>query len=176
MENMDFFSGRLQHQIDTVKSLMSERQTLLVNEYCELSNRETITESEVHRIAKLWEIAETDTSLFRAFTVIDQIPPKYLEKEKLLADNTALRAALSEHVPIRAEEKLRQENNSQEILNEHQSYIPIICPDGTGIVHILIEDDGVVNLSDLLNTTCQKCNHKLIDHKGFKLAAPFSSN
>lgn len=149
---------------------LSEECQKLVSDYYQMSTRDNISTIELNQLGHIWRQAEKDEQLTQALVLVDELEPPCLKDDVLLSADRDLRTHLSEHVPVMAEEKLKQFRGDYEELDTQKPYVTMFCPDGSGIVHIPIDRDGVVSLDDLeelYQKTCNRCNKKFETHEKF---------
>ena len=149
---------------------LSDEQTSFMLEYYKLTSQPTLSIKEVNRLGELWEQAETDETLTQAFTCLDSFRPNSLKDDDLFSENQDLRAYLSEHIAVLAEERLMKNSggNHKEI-DLNSPYVAMLCPDGSGIVYKNITDDGFVRLDDVSQAfgeeVCERCGTKFAGHE-----------
>ena len=144
---------------------LSAEQKNSALEYYKISSKASLSDVEVRRLGEIWEQAEIDQTLGQALTALDSFRPKTLKDEELLSEDKDLRAYLSEHLSVLAEERLAKNSKSnRKELDTEIPYIAMICPDGSGIVYKNIQEDGFTRLDDVSLTfgeeVCERCNKK----------------
>lgn len=149
---------------------LSIKQTDFMLEYYKLTSQPALSNQEVHRLAELWEQAETDDTLTQAFTCLDSFRPNSLKDDDLLSEDRDLRAYLSEYIAVLAEARLIKDlGGNQKEIDLNSPYVAMLCPDGSGIVYRNIKDDGFVRLDDVSQTfgeeVCDRCGTKFVGHE-----------
>ena len=109
MNNKQYWSRLSDIQKATLNQLfLSEEQLVIVSEYYRLTNEPHLSASDAYQLGNLWKQVENDGALIKALTIIDDLTPPYLEDEQLISEDKDLRAYLSEHISVIAEETLKQ--------------------------------------------------------------------
>jgi hypothetical protein len=158
-------------QTSALKALeLSGEQSDCVLEYYQLTSQSALSSQEVHRLADLWEQAETDKILTQAFICLDSFRPNLLKDDNLLSKNTSLRAYLSEYIAVLAEARLmKNSGGNQKEIDLNIPYVAMLCLDGSGIVYRNIKDDGFVRLDNVSQTfgeeVCDRCGTKFAGHE-----------
>lgn len=142
---------------------LSERQRTIVFEYYKLSSQEQLSHEDIYRLSAIWQMAESDLKLTQALSFVDAIYAAE-NSENSLANNQNLRAFLSEHISVIAEERFNELTGDQEELDQNR-HITFLCPDGSGFVNVNFEPGEPLNLKKLLDTVCERCNSKFSEHK-----------
>ena len=175
MNDENYWSRLSDLQKGTFNQLsLSQEQLTIVSEYYRLANEPHLSASDAYQLGSLWSQAEKDRSLAAALTLIDDLTPPCLDNEQLLSEDKPLRAYLSEHISVLAEESLKQFKGTQEELDTEASYVTLLCPDGSGIVYMKIENGRFVNLNELEaqlhpidQKICSQCNQPFSKHEKF---------
>ena len=168
MNNKQYWSRLSDIQKATLNQLsLSENQLAIVSEYYRLTNEPHLSASDAYQLGNLWKHVENDGPLIEALTLIDDLTPPCLENEQLISEDKDLRAYLSEHISVIAEETLKQCEGTQEKLDTDTSYVTLLCPDGSGIVHMNIENGKFISLDELDQKICKRCNEPFSKHEKF---------
>ncbi|NEZ54123.1 hypothetical protein [Adonisia turfae] len=145
---------------------LSDDQKNVVQRYHQLATCSILTEKDVLELSGIWQQAEGDTQLTQALTLIDEFQVDSLQGEKLLSEDVNLRSFLSEHIPVLAEEKLKQLQGENRIgIQPQKACIVLLCPDGSGFIQRPIPEDRFINLDD--QEICEKCGTKIAKHERF---------
>lgn len=144
---------------------LSEAQESFVWRYYELSIRPTISDKDVSQMEYIWEKAADDPQLAEGLGLIDDLHPPCLTGEDLISDNQNVRACLSDHLPLVAQEKLKRSKGELEELETDNPFMTLFCPDGSGMVQIGIQTAGFVHIKE--DQRCSRCYAKFADHEKF---------
>jgi len=144
---------------------LSEGQKAILFEYHQLSSQTKLSHDDIYRLSTIWQMAESDLTLTKALSFIDAFHASNTDGQSL-AEDKDLRAFLSEHISVIAEERWHQLNGNQEELKP-SGHITLLCPDGSGFVSINLEPGKPMSLSGVLDKVCGRCNTKLSEHQDF---------
>ncbi|MEM9400750.1 MAG: hypothetical protein AAF984_11130 [Verrucomicrobiota bacterium] len=168
MNNKQYWSRLSDIQKETFNQLsLSEEQLVIVSEYYRLVNETHLSASDAYQLGNLWKQVENDRPLIEALMLIDDLRPPCLEGDQLFSEDKDLRAYLSEHISVLAEENLKQFEGKQKELDTNTSYVTLLCPDGSGIVHMNIENGRFISLDELDQKICRRCNKPFSKHEKF---------
>ena len=144
---------------------LSDEQQALVSEYYQLSTQINLSQADLYQLGCIWRRAEKDKQLTQALVLIDDLKSECLKDDVLLSDDRDLRAHLSEHIPVLAEENFKRFRGMQEELNPQKSFITMLCPDGSGIVQINLDEGRFISLDDIYQQVCERCNATFAEHE-----------
>lgn len=148
---------------------LSHDQKQLASRYYTLSMQLELSEQDTTFLIHVWEKAHLDAVLEKALSFVDGLKPPALETQTLISQNKDMRTYLSEHIVVLAESKLQERRGNRNNLGANQTYVTMVCPDGSGIVNKQIDRDSYLRLdkSELYEGVCDRCHAKLSDHVKF---------